>query len=205
MMDGRKMEAFLLDCSFIGWHLLGYLTFGLAEALWVVPYQTAVFAEFYADARNEAKERAVEGCEYMNDGYLFTEAPENELKNAYADIEEQIKFVEDNSIELAPVNAFFAENFSLWLGSSAEKQRYDEVDSVRKQIEEDTNVINGENRWSEWVDRYYKAEVVTAEMVTAMIKEIRLHSDSTITIKFLHEDDFEALLAKCEAVREEVA
>ena len=144
MMDGRKMEAFLLDCSFIGWHLLGYLTFGLAEALWVVPYQTAVFAEFYADARNEAKERAVEGCEYLNDGYLFTVAPENELKNAYADIEEQIKFVEDNSIELAPVNAFFAENFSLWLGSSAEKQRYDEVDSVRKQIEEDTNVINGE-------------------------------------------------------------
>ena len=59
MMDGRKMEAFLLDCSFIGWHLLGYLTFGLAEALWVVPYQTAVFAEFYADARNEAKERSI--------------------------------------------------------------------------------------------------------------------------------------------------
>ena len=72
-----------------------------------MPYQTAVFAEFYADARNEAKERAVEGCEYLNDGYLFTVAPENELKNAYADIEEQIKFVEDNSIELAPVNAFY--------------------------------------------------------------------------------------------------
>ena len=59
MMDGRKMEAFWLECSFIGWHILGYLSFGLAEALWVVPYQTAVFAEFYADARNEAKERSI--------------------------------------------------------------------------------------------------------------------------------------------------
>ena len=30
MMDGRKMEAFWMECSFIGWHLLGILTFGLA-------------------------------------------------------------------------------------------------------------------------------------------------------------------------------
>ena len=124
MMDGRKMEAFRLDLSFIGWHILGYLTFGLAEALWVVPYKTAAFTEFYADARGEAKERAVEGCEYLIDECLFTDASENELKNAYADIEEHQRFVEEHEIELAPLNAFFAENFSLWLGSSAEKQRY---------------------------------------------------------------------------------
>ena len=144
MMDGRKMEAFRLDLSFIGWHMLGYLTFGLAEALWVVPYKTAAFTEFYADVRGEAKERAVEGCEYLIDERLFTSASENELKNAYADIEEHQRFVEEHEIELAPLNAFFSENFSLWLGSSAEKQRYDEVDSVRKQIEEDIKVINGE-------------------------------------------------------------
>lgn len=121
MMDGRKMEAFLLDCSFIGWHILGYLSFGLAEALWVVPYKNAAFAEFYADAREEAKQRVIEGCEYLNVEYLFNGAAEEVLKNAYADIEEQIKFVEDHSIELAPVNAFFAENFSIWLGSSADR------------------------------------------------------------------------------------
>ena len=92
-----------------------------------------------------------------------------------------------------------------------EKYRTD-IDALEQELYElqhtedcTTNVINGEKRWSELVDRYYKTEVVTAEMVTAMIKEIRLHSDSTITIEFLHEDDFEALLAKCEAVREEVA
>ena len=92
-----------------------------------------------------------------------------------------------------------------------EKYRTD-IDALEQELYElqhtedcTTNVINGEKRWSELVDRYYKAEVVTAEMVAAMIKEIRLHSDSTITIEFLHEDDFEAILAKCEAVREEVA
>lgn len=144
MMDGRKMEAFMLDLSFIGWHILGYLTFGLVEGLWVVPYRTAAFTEFYADAREEAKAKAIEGREYLNDEYLFTGASGDTLKNTYADIEEHMKFVEDHRIELAPVNAFFAENFSLWLGSSDEKQRYDEVDSVRKQIEEDSKVINGE-------------------------------------------------------------
>lgn len=67
------------------------------------------------------------------------------------------------------------------------------------------DVIIGEKKWSELIERYYRAESVTAEMVTAMIKEIRLHSDSTITIEFLYEDEFKALLSDCEAVRAEVA
>ena len=82
-------------------------------------YRTAVFTEFYADARGDAKERAIEGSEYLNDEYLFTVASGDELKNAYADIEEHKRFVEAHNIELTPVNAFFAENFSLWLGSAA--------------------------------------------------------------------------------------
>lgn len=67
------------------------------------------------------------------------------------------------------------------------------------------DVIIGEKKWSELIERYYRAESVTAEMVTAMIKEIRLHSDSTITIEFLYEDEFKTLLSDCEAVRAEVA
>ena len=65
--------------------------------------------------------------------------------------------------------------------------------------------LENEKKWSELIERYYRAESVTAEMVTAMIKEIRLHSDSTITIEFLYEDEFKALLSDCEAVRAEVA
>ncbi|GAO99622.1 DUF975 family protein [Fructobacillus ficulneus] len=37
VMDGRKMELFKLELSFIGWHILGILTFGLAY-IYVTPY-----------------------------------------------------------------------------------------------------------------------------------------------------------------------
>lgn len=67
------------------------------------------------------------------------------------------------------------------------------------------NVIIGEKKWTELIDRYYNAKTLTAEMVTAMIKEIRLHHDLSITIEFLYEDEFKALLAECETVRKEVA
>lgn len=37
LMNGRKMDLFLLDLSFIGWHLLGILTLGLGY-IYVTPY-----------------------------------------------------------------------------------------------------------------------------------------------------------------------
>ena len=36
---GHKGELFVLDLSFIGWHLLSLLTFGLLEIFYVSPYQ----------------------------------------------------------------------------------------------------------------------------------------------------------------------
>lgn len=143
MMDGRKMEAFRIDVSFIGWYLLGIISFGISEAFWSVPYRTAVFAEFYAYARSGAKSDAIDGSEYLNDECLFVPADRAALEKAYSDIEEHRRFVEDNQISLAPVCAFFARNFGLWIGGSAEKERYDEIDSVRQQIEESIEVIDG--------------------------------------------------------------
>lgn len=46
MMKGHKMELFVLELSFIGWHLLGLVTFGLAY-IWVVPYYCATHTNFY--------------------------------------------------------------------------------------------------------------------------------------------------------------
>lgn len=40
IMDGRKWELFLLELSFIGWHVLGIITLGLAY-IYVVPYLNA--------------------------------------------------------------------------------------------------------------------------------------------------------------------
>lgn len=48
MMDGYKMQLFLLDLSFIGWYLLGALCFGVG-VLFVVPYHEVARANFYQE------------------------------------------------------------------------------------------------------------------------------------------------------------
>lgn len=46
MMNGHKMELFVLGLSFIGWILLTCITFGIA-GIWVIPYMSATCANFY--------------------------------------------------------------------------------------------------------------------------------------------------------------
>ena len=46
MTEGHKMELFVLELSFIGWCLLGCITFGIAY-IWVMPYMSATFANAY--------------------------------------------------------------------------------------------------------------------------------------------------------------
>ena len=52
MMDGHKMELFVLDLSFIGWYLLCVITFGIAF-IWVAPYIQATKTNFYHQIKNE--------------------------------------------------------------------------------------------------------------------------------------------------------
>jgi uncharacterized membrane protein len=47
MMTGQKMNAFLLDLSFVGWHLLGALTFGILNFFYVLPWHQLAIAELY--------------------------------------------------------------------------------------------------------------------------------------------------------------
>ncbi|GEP19775.1 DUF975 family protein [Pediococcus argentinicus] len=48
LMDGNKWRFFLVQLSTFGWWLLGAVTFGIAF-IWVTPYQTGVFTNFYKD------------------------------------------------------------------------------------------------------------------------------------------------------------
>ena len=50
MMDGRKMDYFVLGLSFIGWGLLCCITLGIA-AIWVGPYAQATMVNFYNDIK----------------------------------------------------------------------------------------------------------------------------------------------------------
>lgn len=51
MMDGHKLDLFILHLSFIGWLFLCAITFGLAS-IYVLPYMSATTANFYEDLKN---------------------------------------------------------------------------------------------------------------------------------------------------------
>ncbi|MBD5521870.1 MAG: DUF975 family protein [Lachnospiraceae bacterium] len=60
MMDGHKWNTFVLDLSFILWHMLGMITCGITEILYVCPYINLTHASlYYALCRNNnnAEER----------------------------------------------------------------------------------------------------------------------------------------------------
>ena len=50
MMDGHKMEFFILYLSFYGWALLTVITFGIA-GIWTIPYMNATLANFYNEVK----------------------------------------------------------------------------------------------------------------------------------------------------------
>ena len=51
MMNGHKFDLFLLDLSFIGWWLLGVLTFGILIIFYVEPYYQVTRANFSEQLR----------------------------------------------------------------------------------------------------------------------------------------------------------
>ncbi len=53
MMNGHKLDLFLLDLSFIGWYILSTLTLGIL-LLYVVPYHNAAKARFYENLKTNA-------------------------------------------------------------------------------------------------------------------------------------------------------
>ena len=55
MMDGHKLELFMLDLSFIGWALLSFLTCGIGF-LWLVPYMNMARVNFYEDLKKASVE-----------------------------------------------------------------------------------------------------------------------------------------------------
>lgn len=68
MMMGQKLEAWILDVSFIGWWLVGVFTCGLAGIFWTSPYVNATNAELYAFLRDSWTQRQNMGQSYGTQG-----------------------------------------------------------------------------------------------------------------------------------------
>ena len=60
LMDGHKMAAFWLDLSFIGWYILGGLTWNLVNLFWTFPYVQATNAELYIALAHPAESNVIE-------------------------------------------------------------------------------------------------------------------------------------------------
>lgn len=57
MMDGHKMDLFLLQLTFIGWELLCGFTFGIGQ-LFLNPYRNAATAVFYENLKKGTRPQA---------------------------------------------------------------------------------------------------------------------------------------------------
>lgn len=58
MMQGYKMDYFLLILSFIGWYILGIVSFGIGF-LWINPYITRALVIFYEDLKSEYENKTI--------------------------------------------------------------------------------------------------------------------------------------------------
>lgn len=84
MMNGHKWECFLMELSFVPWHLLSLATFGLSSLFYSSAYLSAARCEFYAAVRAQVK---AEGeAQALRDAYLFEKAGEKTLRRAYNDL-----------------------------------------------------------------------------------------------------------------------
>ena len=54
MTNGHKMKLFVMSLSFIGWFILGILTFGILLFVYVMPYFYATYAGYYVELRDKA-------------------------------------------------------------------------------------------------------------------------------------------------------
>lgn len=55
MMNGHKFDLFVLDLTFIGWYILGAMTFGILLIFYVLPYHQATRANFYEQLRMDSE------------------------------------------------------------------------------------------------------------------------------------------------------
>ena len=74
MMRGNKWNAFLMDCSFLGWNLLSLFTLGLINIFYANPYKQGARAELYLALREKALEEGADYCHVFTDRYLVSGA-----------------------------------------------------------------------------------------------------------------------------------
>ena len=123
IMRGHKWECFVFELSFLGWQILGLLTFGLFNVLYT--YKTAVFTQYYGQLRALAKENAVPVTELLNDTWLYEKPDPSLIEEKYADVISVMKNPADPAGGLTGWRAFFARNFGVLLFAREREKQYE--------------------------------------------------------------------------------
>ena len=156
MMKGHKWECFVLELSFLGWELLGMLTFRLSDVFFNMPYKVAVMGEYYAQLRRLGQESGIEGADLLNDRYLFERADSRTLEQAYGDVEQVCGDIEKTcrdavecgedrpgDLRLKGVHKVLADVFGVTVRQSRELEALEAERSRRFQLEEDKEALEG--------------------------------------------------------------
>jgi len=144
MMKGNKRKVFNLFMSLMGWYILGFFTFGIANILYANPYFVCCYSEFYARIRQYSKEKNIPGTELLNDEYLFKSADTETLKNKYSDVLEELAKPEYTIEGLdGKREKFFAKNFGVVLWNSKDETEYENRESMKMKMKAYENEATG--------------------------------------------------------------
>lgn len=143
MMKGHKWECFVLELSFVGWNVLGAISFGVLEVLYINPYKQATFCEYYADIRQCYKENKGMGYELLNDRYLFEKADETILEITYLDVLEQMSDFKVKPVKRKGIRAFLANNLGIVLLTSKIEKEYEDQEAKQLKIAELKDALAG--------------------------------------------------------------
>ena len=136
MMKGNKRKVFALFMSLMGWYMLGFFTFGIANILYANPYFVCCYTEFYAKMRQEAKAKKIPGTELLNDDYLFATADAKLLEEKYSDV---IEALNKPAVELDGIDTrhekFFAKNLGIVLWNSKDEVEYENREAMKMKMQ----------------------------------------------------------------------
>lgn len=144
MMRGHKWQCFLFELSFVGWHLLGFVTLGVVDLLYTNPYKTAAFTAYYAHLRSQAIQQQLPGTELLWDTYLYEKADRIELDARYADVIRVMEAPNGSPENLSGWRGFLANHFGILLFPREQERIYEKHRADLIQIKSMMDDVRGE-------------------------------------------------------------
>ncbi|MBQ9065427.1 MAG: DUF975 family protein [Blautia sp.] len=181
MMDGHKIELLKMNITLLGWTLLGFITFGITDILYGLPYKLACGTEFYAEVRELAKKNKVEGVELLDDKYLYKKADRILLYETYFDVVDEITLLHEGRMVLSRAKKIAADWFGIWLGTLEEKRKYEDQEARILAIENHKLSMEGKT-YPLWLNkRWPKKELEKKETFSFL----RVYSIWTLFLLFI--------------------